>query len=271
MTTLRDVIEYAHTLWPLAGAESWDAPGLVSGSLDAQVKRILLAVDAVGETVQQAVEVDADLLITHHPLLMRGVTSVSEDLYKGNLIAQLIRGNVALLAAHTNADVVENGVSDVIATSLGLQDSTPLQPGVVAGTGIGRVGNLATPTTLGALARTLADLLPNTAGGVKVSGDFNAPVSRVALCGGAGDSLLATEGVRGADVYITSDLRHHPAQEAREQALVSGGPALIDVSHWASEWLWLDVAAAQLQKQFPDIDVEVSDLRTDPWDFLVVQ
>ncbi|MEG0362707.1 MAG: Nif3-like dinuclear metal center hexameric protein [Aurantimicrobium sp.] len=271
MTNLRDVVEYAHTLWPLSGAESWDAPGLVSGSLESPVKRILLAVDAVAETVEQAVEVEADLLITHHPLLMRGVTSVNEELYKGNLIARLIRGNVALLAAHTNADVVENGVSDVIAQSLGLIDTAPIEPGVVPGTGIGRVGNLPKVTTLGTLARALADLLPNTAGGVKVSGEFTAAISRVALCGGAGDSLLATDAVRGADVYITSDLRHHPAQEAREQALISGGPALIDVSHWASEWLWLDTAAAQLQKQFPDIDVEVSDLRTDPWDFLVVQ
>ena len=271
MTNLRDVVEFAHTLWPLSGAESWDAPGLVSGSLDSPVTRILLAVDAVAETVQQAVDSKADLLITHHPLLMRGVTSVNEEIYKGSLIAQLIRGNVALLAAHTNADVVENGVSDVIAQSLGLTDTAPIEPGVVAGTGIGRVGNLPDATTLGALARRLADLLPNTAGGVKVSGDFNSRISRVALCGGAGDSLLATDAVRGADVYITSDLRHHPAQEAREQALIAGGPALIDVSHWASEWLWLDTAAAQLQRKFPDIDVEVSDLRTDPWDFLVVQ
>ena len=271
MTNLRDVVEYAHSLWPLSGAESWDAPGLVSGSLDTPVQRILLAVDAVSSTVEQAVEVKADLLITHHPLLMRGVTSVNEELYKGSLIAQLIRGNVALLAAHTNADVVENGVSDVIAQSLGLVNTSPIEPGALAGTGIGRVGNLPEVTTLGTLARVLADLLPNTAGGVKVSGDFNAAISRVALCGGAGDSLLATDAVRGSDVYITSDLRHHPAQEAREQALVSGGPALIDVSHWASEWLWLDTAASQLKKQFPDIDVEVSDLRTDPWDFLVVQ
>jgi dinuclear metal center YbgI/SA1388 family protein len=235
------------------------------------VKRILLAVDAVAETVEQAVDERADLLITHHPLLMRGVTSVNEELYKGHLVAQLIRGNVALLAAHTNADVVENGVSDVIAQALGLQGTSPLEAGIIPGSGIGRVGNLPEETTLGALARVLADLLPNTAGGVKVSGDFTAPISRVALCGGAGDSLLATEAVRSADVFITSDLRHHPAQEAREQARITGGPALMDVSHWASEWLWLEVAAGQLKQQFPDIDVVVSDLRTDPWDFLVVQ
>ncbi len=271
MTKLRDVVEYAHLLWPLSGAENWDAPGLVSGSLEAPVSRILFAVDAVAITVEQAVEHKADLLITHHPLLMRGVTSVNEDLYKGNLIAQLIRGNVALLAAHTNADVVPDGVSDVIAQKLGIADSSPIEPGLDPGSGIGRVGNLAAATTLGSLARQLADLLPNTAGGIKVSGDFNSSITRVALCGGAGDSLLATDAVRGADVFITSDLRHHPAQEAREQAQVSGGPALIDVSHWAAEWLWLETAAAQIKARFPNLDVHVSDLRTDPWDFVVVQ
>lgn len=271
MTILRDVVHAAHTFWPLSGAEPWDAPGLVSGDLEQPVRRILLAVDAVAATVAQAVEVEADLLITHHPLLLRGVTSVAEERYKGKLLSQLIRGNVALLAAHTNADVVEQGVSEVIARHLGLHDTAPVSPGVTPGTGIGRVGNLAEPVSLGALARQLADILPNTAGGVKVSGDFTSLVNRVALCGGAGDSLLSADAVLGSDVYITSDLRHHPAQEAREQALISGGPALIDVSHWAAEWLWLDVAATQLQAQFPDIDVEVSDLRTDPWDFLVVQ
>ncbi|MEY4039802.1 MAG: hypothetical protein RLZZ52_670 [Actinomycetota bacterium] len=271
MTTLRDVVHFAHTLWPLSGAEEWDAPGLISGDLTQPVHRILLAVDAVSSTVEQAVEFKADLLLTHHPLLMRGVTSVAEERYKGKLISQLIRGNVALLAAHTNADVVEQGVSDVIARLLGLENTAPITPGNAPGIGIGRVGTLPETVTLGTLARQLADLLPNTAGGVKVAGDFTAAVQRVSLCGGAGDSLLSTEAVLGSDVYITSDLRHHPAQEAREQAQVSGGPALIDVSHWASEWLWLDVAAQQLQAQFPDIDVEVSDLRTDPWDFLVVQ
>lgn len=271
MTTLREVVNYAHTLWPLEGAEPWDTPGLVVGSLNREVNRIVLAVDAVAETVAQAVELDADLLLTHHPLLMRGVTTVAEEKYKGKLVSELIRSDIALLAAHTNADVVADGVSDVLAQQIGLVDSSPLEPGLTADTGIGRVGNLPTPTTLGALARTLADLLPNTAGGVKVSGEFTQNISRVALCGGAGDSLLANPEVLSADVYVTSDLRHHPAQEFREQALLSDGPALIDISHWAAEWLWLDVAAAQLKQEFPGLDVVVSDIRTDPWDFLVVQ
>lgn len=271
MTTLAEVVGAAHELWPLAGAEEWDAPGLVVGDASAEVKKVLLVVDAVAATIAEALESDVDLVIAHHPLLLKGITTVAEDRYKGSIIAQLIRGKCALLAAHTNADVVENGVSDVIAQALGLSKTAPILAGNDASTGIGRVGELPTPTTLGALARTLADLLPPTATGVRVAGDYDQPVRTVALCGGAGDSLLAEPAVRTSDVYITSDLRHHPASESREQTLLGPGPALIDVSHWASEWLWLETAATQLRAALPWVEFLVSDVRTDPWDFVVVQ
>lgn len=269
--TLRSVRETVERLWPLAGAESWDAPGLVTGDPEAQIGRILLVVDAVAATVEEAVASKTDLIIAHHPLLLRGVTSIAEDRYKGALLSRLIRSGCALIAAHTNADVVDAGTSAVLARTLGLQGTTPIAPAADGTTGIGRVGTLAEPTTLGALARRLADILPPTAGGVRAAGDYHQSVSRVAVCGGAGDSLLGSEAVRSADVYITADLRHHPASEAREQAVLGGGPALLDVSHWASEWLWLDTAAAQLREALPGIDIEVSELRTDPWDFAILQ
>ncbi|RFA14843.1 Nif3-like dinuclear metal center hexameric protein [Subtercola boreus] len=273
--TLRQANDVIERLWPLGNAESWDSPGLLSGSPDAVVTSIHLAVDAVAETVDEALELGADLLLVHHPLLLRGVTSVAETTYKGSLLARLIRGGCALVAAHTNADIVENGVSDVIATRLGLADAVPIVPATgasaVPGTGIGRVGDLAEPTSLGHLALKLAELLPATATGIRVAGAYDHPVTRVALCGGAGDSLLRESAVRTADVYITSDLRHHPASEAREQAALGTGPALIDVSHWASEWLWLDVAAAELRHALAGVTVTVSELRTDPWDFVVTQ
>ncbi|MDN4615583.1 Nif3-like dinuclear metal center hexameric protein [Leifsonia sp. F6_8S_P_1B] len=269
--TVSSVRETVERLWPLSGAESWDAPGLVAGDPAAPVERILLAVDAVAATVDEAVETNADLLLAHHPLLLRGVTSVAEDRYKGALLARLIRNDCALIAAHTNADVVADGTSAVLAGRLGLHDTAPIAPAADGVTGIGRVGTLAEPTTLGALARALADILPPTAGGVRASGDYHQPVSRVAVCGGAGDSLLGSEAVRGSDVYITADLRHHPASEAREQAAMGGGPALLDVSHWASEWLWLDTAAEQLRAALPGVEVVVSELRTDPWDFAILQ
>lgn len=271
-SSLADVLHIAHDLWPLSGAESWDAPGLVSGDAAAPVERILLAVDAVAATVDEAIATEADLLLVHHPLLLRGVTSIAEDRYKGALLARLIRADCALLAAHTNADVVDDGTSAVIADALGLIETLPIVPGEVDGVGLGRIGELAEPTTLGRLARSLAEILPATASGIRVSGEYDAPVRTVALCGGAGDSLLSNPSVVGADVYITADLRHHPASEAREQAMLLGtGPALIDVSHWASEWLWLDVAAGQLRAALPGVEIVVSELRTDPWDFAIIQ
>lgn len=269
MPTLRELQAVIEDLWPASGAESWDSVGLVAGDPAATVEHVHLAVDAVPATAREAVELGAGLLLTHHPLLLRGVTTIAESTYKGSVLATLVRGGSALLAAHTNADVVTTGTSAVLADRLGLTEQRPLDAGADPETGIGRVGVLPEGTTLGALARKLVDLLPPTATGVRVSGDFDQPVRTVALCAGAGDSRLGHPAVLDADAYITSDLRHHPASEFREQALLGGGPALIDTSHWATEWLWLDVAAEQLRTR-AGVRVTVSDLRTDPWDFAVL-
>lgn len=269
--SLAELLTTIDRLWPLAGAESWDAAGLVTGDPDAAVHRVLLTVDAVAETIDEAMAERADLVIAHHPLLLRGVTSVAEDRYKGSLLARLIRADCALVAAHTNADVVASGTSAVLAERLGLSDIRPIVPSNDTALGLGRVGRLAEPTTVGRLARRLAEILPPTATGVRVAGGFDDVVNTVALCGGAGDSLLSEAVVRSADAYITADLRHHPASESREQSKLSGGPALIDVSHWASEWLWLETAAAELRAAHPELTVIVSELRTDPWDFQIVQ
>jgi len=268
-TTLRDLHAVASRLWPLAGAEDWDVVGLAVGDPEDRVTRVLLAVDPVLETVEEAVSGGFDVLLTHHPLLLRGVTSLAADHIKGALVTRLIRGGCALYSAHTNADAVDDGTSGVLAAALGVRNARPFDG--EPGSGIGRVGDLEAPTTLGVLARRLAALLPSTAGGVLGSGDFDRPVTRVAICGGAGDAFLAHPAVTGADVYITADLRHHPAQDARQQAVLAGGPALLGVSHWASEWLWLDTAAAGLRTALPAVEFEVSELRTDPWDFAVMQ
>jgi dinuclear metal center YbgI/SA1388 family protein len=269
--TLADADAAITALWPLDEAETWDAPGLLSGDPAAPVSRIHLAVDAVLDTVDEAVDAGAQLLLVHHPLLLRGVTSVAEDRYKGAVIARLIRGGCALVAAHTNADIVARGTSAVLAERLGVAGTRPIVPGADPALGLGRVGRLTEPTTLGAFARMIGNALPATASGVRVAGDYDRAIETVALCAGAGDSLLSHPEVLAADVYVTSDLRHHPASEAVENARIGGGPALIDVSHWASEWLWLDVAAEQLREALPGVEVVVSELRTDPWDFAILQ
>ena len=135
--------------------------------------------------------------------------------------------------------------------------------------GIGRICELPAAEPLHAFVERVRRGLPATAAGVRVAGDADRPVHRVAVCGGAGDSLFAAVRAAGADVYVTADLRHHPASEALE----AGGPALVDVAHWASEWPWLADAAAALSAGLSraaggaatTVETRVSSLVTDPW------
>jgi len=265
---LSEVVDILESLWPSSGAEEWDAPGLVVGSPVHPVSSVHLMVDATLDSIAEAVQDGADLIVAHHPLLLRGVTTVAESTYKGRVIADLIRGGVALYAAHTNADVVPTGTSAQLANLLELTDQVTLTESVTPGHGLGRVGTLPSPMSLYELAVKVGEFLPQTAVGPVVAGDAESMVSRVSVCAGAGDSLLDNPAVLSSDVYITSDLRHHPASEAREQAALVGGPSLINISHFAAEWLWLDQAAAELAKA-TGLSVTVSDVNTDPWSFQV--
>ncbi|NLS08767.1 Nif3-like dinuclear metal center hexameric protein [Nesterenkonia sp. MY13] len=272
--TLQQVLDVVEELWPASLAESWDAVGLVAGRRSAPVQKIHFAVDPVSAVVEEACAADADLLITHHPLLLRGVNSVEAGTFKGEVIHRLIESGCALLTAHTNGDSAVGGVNDVLAEILGLQDARPLKPAEegLDEEGLGRIGTLPQTTTLGDFAATVFGILPAVAGGVRVAGDRDGLVQRVALCGGAGDSLLAAARATEADVYITADLRHHPASEARE-AVAGQRPYLIDVSHFASEWLWLPAAAQTLDRRLGDagyeVEIAVSGINTDPWDFVI--
>jgi len=190
------------------------------------------------------------------------------------MIHRLIESGCALLSAHTNGDSAVGGVNDVLAGLLGLQDTQPLQAAEqgLAEEGLGRIGTLTRAVTLGDFAATVFSVMPSVAGGVRVSGDREAAVQRIALCGGAGDSLLTAAAQAQADVFLTADLRHHPASEAREAA-AGGKPFLIDVSHFASEWLWLPAAADALDRALTDrgydVEIAVSGINTDPWDFVL--
>jgi len=369
VVSLTDVVDLLHTWYPPDTAESWDAVGLVAGRPDQAVRRILLAVDPAPEVAAEAAAWDADLLVTHHPLFLKPVHSVAATTPKGRTLATLTDARCGLLAAHTNADIAVDGVSEAMATALGLTDQEPVVPAAgdpldkltvfvptdaaavvraaMAEAGAGRIGDydfasFSTPgqgrfrplegahpmigtvgeiatidevrievvvrrglrsrvvaamrtahpyeepaydvvemadagvgatgsgrigtvprTSLGEYADLVAEALPDTAHGVRVAGDPSRPVRRVAVCGGAGDFLLGEVARTDADVYVTSDLRHHPAAEFVER----GGPALLDVAHWAAESTWLPVLQRRLDAALGPgaVATRVSELPTDPW------
>ncbi|GAA4119906.1 Nif3-like dinuclear metal center hexameric protein [Enteractinococcus coprophilus] len=263
------------SLWPLSLQAGWDASGVVAGRPEQLIQRIHWAVDPVQAVADEAVSYGADLLITHHPLFLKPVTSIAATTFKGKVVHTLVENSCALITAHTNADSAVGGVSDVLAEILGLEDIVPLAPADgSAEEGIGRVGTLQHALRLEDFAARVYSAMPAVAGGVRVAGDSNGIVSKVAITGGAGDSLFDAVREHEADVYITADLRHHPASEAREQAMLSGDrPYLIDVSHFASEWLWLPTGAKALERALADegytVTTAVSALNTDPWDFIL--
>ncbi|WP_433335955.1 Nif3-like dinuclear metal center hexameric protein [Spirillospora sp. CA-294931] len=249
--------------YPPSWAESWDAVGLVCGDPAAEIRRVLFAVDPVTAVVDEALEWGADLIVTHHPLLLRPVTSVAATTPKGRTIHRLISAGVALYTAHTNADVADPGVSDALARAVGLTGALrPMVPHADdPARGLGRIGELAEPLTLRDFTARAAAGLPATAWGVRASGDPGRPVRTVAVCGGAGDSLLDTARAAGVDVYLTADLRHHPASEFAEH----GGPALVDAAHWATEWPWLADAERRLTGAAATLETRVSTHVTDAW------
>jgi dinuclear metal center YbgI/SA1388 family protein len=270
---LREVVAALDGLYPPASAADWDRVGLVTGDLDQPVRRILFALDPTLAVIDEAAAWEADLLVTHHPLLLRGVHSVATTTAKGASVTSLVVSDTALYVAHTNADVAEPGVSSVLAAALGLEDIRPLDPAEPYA--VGRVGALPAAESLAEFAERVARALPAAVGGIRVSGDPSGHVRTVAVLGGAGDDRFDQVRASGADVFVTADLRHHPALEAREEAR-GGTPYLVDAGHWATESLWLDNARVRLLAALGEdpgaptrVEARVSTTRTEPWTFVV--
>lgn len=267
MEKLSSLVDHFNKLWPESEIADWDHSGLMIGDLSKDIHAVLLSVDVTIDVLAQAKDLGANLVLSHHPMFLRGVYSLGEDSTKGSLATFAIKNEISVFSAHTNADFALDGVSQTLAKSLGLSSLDFLDPATKQGV----IGILAKPISLLEFARSAAKVLPSVAQGIKVSGDPDRMITKVGLVAGAGDSYLNQAQAAGLDLFITSDLRHHPTQDFSEQSKLDGGPALMDIAHWAAEWLWLEEAQRQLSDKFGSVSFIVSDLSTDPWDFVVMQ
>ncbi len=270
-TTVGEIRRVIHEAYPPQLAEPWDAVGLVCGDPADEVSTVAFALDCTQEVADKAVELGAQMLVVHHPLLLRGVTSVAADTPKGKVIHTLIRNGVALLAAHTNADKARPGVNDKLAELVGITAGRPIVPvepyeNLDEALGLGRVGELEQPVTLREFTQRVADALPETEWGVRAAGDPERMVKKVAVSSGSGDSFLDQAAALGVDVYVTSDLRHHPVDEHLRAAHLAEpeGPAVVDTAHWASEFPWT-AQARDIVEDALRVNTEIIDVRTDPW------
>ncbi|MFW6600176.1 Nif3-like dinuclear metal center hexameric protein [Propionibacteriaceae bacterium Y2011] len=262
MTAFGELTGWLDEQYPPASAAAWDRVGVVCGEPDRSLGSVLLTVDVTPAVVAQARELGASAIVAHHPLLLRGVHGIDPRHPKGRMVTDLVQWRIGLYCAHTNADIGPYGTVAALADRLGLREPRPLVPsGDDPASGLGRVGTVE-PTTVGDFAALVADRLPRTAVGVRVAGDPDRAVTTVAVQAGAGDDLFDEARRSGADLYLTSDLRHHPASEA---LCWPESPALLDVAHWAAEWTWLPVLQQRMADGLGSVPTVVSDLNTDPW------
>ena len=240
--TVKTLLDRLNTIAPFALAEAWDNCGLQAGCMDDPVRRILVALDCSMAVMDEAVRWHADVVLTHHPLMMQGIKQLDFSTMPGAAVARCARENISIISLHTNLDKAREGLNDRFARMLGMQqveDLLPSPPGTEE-PDIGRIGSLEAPLTLEALADRVKRMFG--AGFVRIVGDPNLPVSRVAVCTGSGESLLGRVCSSGVQAYITGDIKYHGARTAQEQGL-----GLIDVGHFASEHIVVDLLKEKVE------------------------
>ncbi len=236
---------------PLRAAESWDNPGLQVGRRDACVRRVYLALDATRQVIDHSIAWGADLLITHHPLMMEGIRKVNADDFHGEKILKMAEHHLAHYAMHTNYDVCRMG--EICSRRLQLQETEILEVTEERADGVSRgIG------TAGFLLRrmTAEECCAQVKrafglGQVRIFGDPRKEVFRAALCPGSGKSLLPRVFEKQADVYITGDIGHHDGIDAADQGL-----CIIDAGHYGLEHVFVEDMESYLRETFPELEVK---------------
>ena len=246
--TVKDITDALEEFAPLGIQEKWDNSGLIIGTPSSQVHKVLVGFDCTPQLVDEAVATGADMIVTHHPLIFGGMKKISPDDPAGLAVIKAISGGVAVYAAHTTADKVLSGVSGAMAARLGLRDVEILEPDG-DGTGLGVVGNLPEPADAQQVVSLVKERFSLKA--ARCSRLVDLPVSRIAVCGGSGSSLIGEAMASGAQLYISGDISYH-------HFFTRSGFMIMDIGHFESEVDIVDILFSLLTKKFPNFAVRKS-------------
>ncbi len=244
----RKILEVIEKRYPVSYAMDWDNVGLLAGSYEQEVKTVCVALDATDEMIRDAADVQADLLVTHHPLIFHGIRQVNDEDFIGRRIMELIRHNISYYAMHTNYDVA--GMADLAAKKLGLENPRVLEVIVrdPKEMGIGKIADLAESVTLRSYCDRVKEVFDLDC--VRAFGDMDAPVRRVAIVPGSGKSEIEPAIEMQADVLVTGDIGHHDGIDAAAQGL-----SIIDAGHYGIEHIFIPDMADFLRVNFPELTV----------------
>lgn len=244
-----EVISRLEELSPLSYAESWDNPGLLAGRKDKEIKKVYIALDATTAAIEEAVRVGADMLLTHHPLIFKGIKQVNCDDFIGRRVFTLIQKDICYYAMHTNFDVM--GMADAAADILQLKKREVLEitfEDEIAKEGFGRFGRLPGIMTLDECAMFVKKAFGIDY--VKVFGDADSEIETAAVLPGSGKSMIGTALAKGADVLITGDIDHHDGIDALEN-----GMAVIDAGHFGLEQIFVTYMEEFFKRNITGVEV----------------
>ncbi|ABK16903.1 Nif3-like dinuclear metal center hexameric protein [Syntrophobacter fumaroxidans] len=247
MPKVKDVMDWVDAYAPFRFSAGWDRCGLQVGDPEAELSRLLVALDPGSTTLGEALSLKCQCVVTHHPLIFQPLESVRADVFPGKLIMTAVREGISLICAHTNLDAARAGTNEQLARVFALQGVTPLEIDAAwqdepRYAGMGCVGELPAEMSLDGLASFAAAAMGG--GAVRVVGEPGRSVRRVAVCTGSGGGLLDAVITGRADVYITGDVKYHDAMRAEEHGL-----AVIDIGHFSSERVVLQPLAEYLRSR----------------------
>ena len=237
---VKDIVKVIEEFAPLSIQEGWDNSGLCVGSPEDEVTSVLLALDCTPALVDEAIECGADMIVTHHPLIFSGLKKITPDDMTGAAVIKAIRAGISIYAAHTNADKVIEGVSGAMAAKLGLQNVRILDEDG-DGTGLGVAGDLPQPMTSDQALALVKEKFGLKV--VKSSAPVQTMISRVAMCGGSGGSLIGAAKKSGAQLYISGDISYH-------NFFTPEGFMIMDIGHYESEIEIVDILFSLIKKNF---------------------
>lgn len=265
-----EIMKYMKDIAPEYLAEPWDNVGLLVGDKNSNVEKILVSLDATNDVINEAIEIGANLIITHHPLSISHMKKVTSDILGGR-IYKLIKNNIGVYSAHTNFDVAFGGTNDILAETLGIKNIEILEPSYESlenkkkSYGIGRIGTLENEISLSDYAEIVKSKLNISA--INVVGDISKKIKKVAVCAGSGCDYLEMAIKKGADLYICGDVKYHKAKEAEES-----GICWIDATHYASEIISIPVLIKYLQNKNEEdkwnIEIVCSQINGQPFTIL---
>ena len=245
---VKDIINIIEEFAPLGIQEKWDNSGLCIGSPEDEVTSVLMGLDCTPELVDEAIACGADMIVTHHPLIFSGLKKISSDDLVGAAVIKAIKAGISIYAAHTNADKVIAGVSGAMAAKLGLENVTILDEDG-EGTGLGVVGDLPAPMT----SQEAVDFVKARFNlkAMKTSKPIDGKISRIAMCGGSGGSLIGAAKAAGAQLYISGDISYH-------NFFTPEGFLIMDIGHYESEIEIVDILFSLIKKKIPTFAVRIT-------------